>query len=160
MNLHEQVSTPLIQGISEKDVPELGKDNILLNVIIRLQRFSNSCGWKECWRLKKLEGARESSLSPKSFNCKGFFESEAIVKAKRERLNLNLKAKKRTKRVCQEALRIWRLFCWLWKRKLWSEDVKAVLELFIQIQCLDGMVHSVLRHDVRMKRMSTVVRSP
>jgi hypothetical protein len=44
---HEQVSI-LIRGSSEKCVPEPGKNDILWDEIIGLQRFSNSC-------LNKLE---------------------------------------------------------------------------------------------------------
>jgi hypothetical protein len=82
MNLHEQVST-LIRGTSEKYVPEPSKNDILSDVIIGLWRFSNSCRWKAFWILKKLEEARESSSSPKSVNCEGFFKSEVIVEPER-----------------------------------------------------------------------------
>jgi hypothetical protein len=97
MNLYEQVLS-LIHGTSEKYVPELGKNDILTDAIIGLWRFINYCRWKEFWRLKKLEEAREASSSPKSIDCEGFFKSERIVEAKKEGLNSNLKAKERTKR--------------------------------------------------------------
>jgi transcription termination factor Rho len=42
MYLHEQVST-LIRETSEKYVPKRGKNDILLDAIIGLWRFSNSC---------------------------------------------------------------------------------------------------------------------
>jgi hypothetical protein len=96
MNLHEQVLV-MVHGTSEKYVPELGNVNdILSDGIIGLWRFSNSCRWKKFWRLTNLEEARESDSSPKSVNCKGFFESEVIGEAKRQGLNSNLKAKNRT----------------------------------------------------------------
>jgi hypothetical protein len=86
MNLHEKVSE-LVRGTSEKYVPEPGKNDILSDAIIGLRRFSNSCRWKEFWRLKKIEDARNSNLSPTSVDCKGFFESDAAPDAKREGLN-------------------------------------------------------------------------
>jgi hypothetical protein len=52
MNLHQQVSV-LIRGTSENYVPEPGKNDLLLDAIIGLRRFSNSCRWKEFWKLKK-----------------------------------------------------------------------------------------------------------
>jgi hypothetical protein len=62
------------------------------------RRFSNSCRWKEFWRLKKLEETRESNLSPKSVNCESFFNSDVIGETKREGLNLGLKAEEKIKR--------------------------------------------------------------
>ena len=89
MNLHEQVST-LVRATSEKYTPEPGKNDILSDAIIGLRRFSNSCRWKEFWRTKKLEKARESSLSPTATNGKGFFD-DLIKEPKRRGLNSNLK---------------------------------------------------------------------
>jgi hypothetical protein len=54
MNLHEQISV-LVYGTSDKYVPKPVKNNNLSDAIIGLRRFSNSCRWKEFWRLKKLE---------------------------------------------------------------------------------------------------------
>jgi hypothetical protein len=88
----------LVCETSEKYIPELGKNDALSDGIIGLQRFSNSCRWKAFWRLKKLEEARESDSSPKSVNYEGFFQSEVVGEAKRQGLNLNLKAKDRTNR--------------------------------------------------------------
>jgi hypothetical protein len=82
MNLHEQVST-LVRATSEKYTPEPGKNDILSDAIIGLWRFSNSCRWKEFWRIKKLEKARESDLSPTAADCDGFFESEVIEEPKK-----------------------------------------------------------------------------
>jgi hypothetical protein len=93
----------LVCATSEKYVPEPGKIDILSDVIIGLRRFSNSCRWKEFLRLKKLEEARESALSPKSVDCEDFFESEMIEVTKREGLNSNLKAKDKTKQVPKDS---------------------------------------------------------
>jgi hypothetical protein len=88
MNLHKQVLV-LVRGTSEKHVPEPSKSDILLDAIIRkIRRFSNSCRWKEFWRLKKLEEIREQlNSSPKLVNGEGFFKSEMKVEAKKEGLN-------------------------------------------------------------------------
>ena len=83
MNLHEKVSE-LVRETSEKYVPKLGWNDILLDAIIGLRRFSNSCRWKEFWRIKKLEEPRESILSPKLVNCGGFFESLVIKRIKKQ----------------------------------------------------------------------------
>jgi hypothetical protein len=98
MNLHEQVLV-LVRGTSEKCVPEPGMNNFLSDAIIGLRRFSNSCRWKEFWRLKKLEEIRESDSSPKSVDSVGFFDSETIGEVKRQGLKTNLKAKDRANRV-------------------------------------------------------------
>jgi hypothetical protein len=77
----------VLRGTSEKYVTETGKNDFLSDAIIGLRRFSNyfrKVRKKEFWRLKKLEEARESELSPKSVNCEGFFKSEAIGEAKRQ----------------------------------------------------------------------------
>jgi hypothetical protein len=97
MNLHEQVSV-LVRETSEKYVPEPSRNDILSDAIIGLRRFSNSCRWKEFWRLKKLEEAKESNSSPKSVDCESFFESDVIEGVKNQGLNSNLKAKDRTNR--------------------------------------------------------------
>jgi hypothetical protein len=82
------------RGTSEKYVPEPGKNDILSDdVIIGLQRFSNSCRWKEFWRLKKLEEARDSNSSPKSVDCEGFFESELVGETKRDGLPVEVGGK-------------------------------------------------------------------
>ena len=80
----------LVRRISEKYDPEPGRNDILSDVlIIAIRRFSNSCRWKEFWRLKKLEEIREKSNSiPKSVDCESFFDSEVRIEAKRERLHL------------------------------------------------------------------------
>jgi hypothetical protein len=46
-------------------------------------------------RILETEEARESSLSPKSVDCEGFFKSKVIKEAKRKGLKLNLKAKEK-----------------------------------------------------------------
>ena len=98
MNLHKQVSV-LVRGISEKYVPEPGRNDILSDALIGIRRFSNSCRWKEFWRLKKLEEIREkSNSSPKSVDCEGFFDSEVRIEAKKEGLGTNLRAKEKVKR--------------------------------------------------------------
>jgi hypothetical protein len=98
MNLHEQVSV-LVREISEKYVPEPSKDDILSDAIIGIRRFSNSCRWKEFWRLKKLEEIKEqSNSSPKSIDGEGFFDSEVGTEAKRVGLNSGLRAKEKIKR--------------------------------------------------------------
>jgi hypothetical protein len=71
---------------------------ILLDAIIGLRRFSNSCRWKEFWRLKKLEEIGESDSSPKPVDSVEFFESEMIEDIKRQGFNTNLKAKDRSNR--------------------------------------------------------------
>ena len=89
----------LVRGISEKYVPEPGRNDILSDALIAIRRFSNSCRWKEFWRLKKLEEIREkSNSSPKSVDCESFFDSEARIKAKKEGLGTNLRAKEKIKR--------------------------------------------------------------
>jgi hypothetical protein len=98
MNLHEQVSV-LVRGTSEKYIPEPSRNDILSDAIIGIRRFSNSCRWKEFWRLKKLEDVREqSNSSPKSVDGEGFFDSKVRIEAKRVGLNLNLRAKEKLKR--------------------------------------------------------------
>jgi hypothetical protein len=82
--------------------------------LIAIRRFSNSCRWKEFWRLKKLEEIREkSNSSPKSINCESFFDSEVRIEAKKEGLGTNLRAKEKVKRAPKG-----------------SEDLEAFLWLF------------------------------
>ena len=98
MNLHEQVSV-LVRGISEKYVPEPSRNDILSDALTAIRRFSNSCRWKEFWRLKKLEEIREkSSSSPTSVDCESFFDSEVRTETKKEGLRTNLRAKEKIKR--------------------------------------------------------------
>jgi hypothetical protein len=110
MNLQEQVLV-MVRGTSEKYLPEPSKNDILWDAIIGIRRFSNSCRWKEFWRLKKLEEIREkSNLSPKLVDGEGFFDSEMKVAVKKEGLNSRLRAKEKMNRVMKG-----------------SEDLKAFL---------------------------------
>jgi hypothetical protein len=125
MNLREQVSE-LVRGTSEKYVPEPSKNDILSDAIIGIRRFSNSCRWKEFWRLKKLEKVREeSNSSPKSVDDEGFFDSEMRIEAKDVGLNSNLRAKEKLKRAPKG-----------------SEDLEAFL-LAVQREIIDRVFDKV-----------------